>query len=269
MQQSGQCTYKRIKMNANLGAKFKKYGKMMLIFAHHKTSTMHNRHFTRKFLAVALISLTLLLTFSFMQSKSRRIVLFGDSITQMGNDPGGYIDLMRQYLATHGLSDKYELIGEGIGGNKVYDLYLRLEEDVLAHKPDMVFIYVGVNDVWHKMWGTGTDADKFEGFYRVLITKIQASGAKVVLCTPAVIGEKTDFTNQTDGDLNRYSAIIRNLAGEYHCNLVDLRRLFLDYNLTNNPGNLEKGILTTDGVHLNEKGNQMVADAFLSEIFPK
>jgi lysophospholipase L1-like esterase len=214
----------------------------------------------------------LLLTIIFMSlapAKPTRIVLFGDSITQMGNDPGGYIDLMRQDIAGKGLSDKYELIGEGIGGNKVYDLYLRLEDDVLVHKPDVVFIYIGVNDVWHKVWGTGTDADKFEGFYRALISKIQSTGAKVVLCTPAVIGERTDFSNQLDGDLNRYSATIRNLATEYSCNLIDLRRIFLDYNLKNNPGNLEKGILTTDGVHLNEKGNRMVANAFLSEIFPK
>lgn len=202
-------------------------------------------------------------------TKPFRIVFFGDSITQMGNDPGGYIDLMRQDIASKGLSDKYELIGEGIGGNKVYDLYLRLEDDVLAHNPDVVFIYIGVNDVWHKAWGTGTDADKFEGFYRALIRKIQATGAKVVLCTPAVIGERTDFTNQLDGDLNKYSVTIRNLAAEFNCSLIDLRRSFLDYNLKNNPENLEKGILTTDGVHLNEKGNRMVADAFLSEIFPK
>ena len=223
----------------------------------------------KKAIFVAMISSIILISFSFMQKKPVRIVLFGDSITQMGNDPGGYIDLMRQDIAGNGLSDKYELIGEGIGGNKVYDLYLRLEDDVLAHKPDVVFIYIGVNDVWHKVWGTGTDADKFEGFYRALISKIQSTGAKVVLCTPAVIGERTDFSNQLDGDLNRYSATIRNLAAEYSCNLIDLRRIFLDYNLKNNPENLEKGILTTDGVHLNEKGNRMVADAFLSEIFPK
>lgn len=223
----------------------------------------------KKAILVALFSSIILISFSFMQKKPVRIVLFGDSITQMGNDPGGYIDLMRQDIAGKGLSDKYELIGEGIGGNKVYDLYLRLEDDVLAHNPDVVFIYIGVNDVWHKAWGTGTDADKFEGFYRALIRKIQATGAKVVLCTPAVIGERTDFTNQLDGDLNKYSVTIRNLAAEFNCSLIDLRRSFLDYNLKNNPENLEKGILTTDGVHLNEKGNRMVADAFLSEIFPK
>lgn len=220
----------------------------------------------------SILTIFLILASLFMSNtptRPVRIVFFGDSITQMGNDPGGYIDLMRQDISGKGLSDKYELIGEGIGGNKVYDLYLRHEDDVLAHNPDLVFIYIGVNDVWHKAWGTGTDADKFEGFYRALIRKIQATGAKVVLCTPAVIGERIDFTNQLDGDLNKYSVTIRNLAAEFNCSLIDLRRAFLDFNLKNNPENLENGILTTDGVHLNEKGNRMVADAFLSEIFPK
>jgi lysophospholipase L1-like esterase len=34
----------------------------------------------------------------------------------------------------------------------------------------------------------------------------------------------------------------------------------LDYNLKNNPNNDEKNILTTDRVHLNDAGNQLVAD---------
>jgi lysophospholipase L1-like esterase len=42
--------------------------------------------------------------------------------------------------------------------------------------------------------------------------------------------------------------------------LVDLRKIFHDYSLANNPKNESKGILTTDGVHLNEKGNKLVAE---------
>src|SRR5690606_24614683 len=144
---------------------------------------------------------------------------------------------------------------------KVYDLYLRLEEDVLNKKPDVVFIYVGVNDVWHKQsHGTGTDADKFEKFYTTLIAKLQGNGAEVILVTPAVIGERTDFSNQLDGDLNHYSNIIRDLAKQHKLKLVDLRTSFLEYNRKNNPENKESGILTTDRVHLNDKGNQLVAD---------
>ena len=74
-------------------------------------------------------------------------------------------------------------------------------------------IYIGVNDVWHKRTsGTGTDADKFEKFYNAIIKKLKTANMKIVLCTPAAIGEKTDFTNELDGDLNKYSNIIRNIA---------------------------------------------------------
>ncbi|HZB13173.1 MAG TPA: GDSL-type esterase/lipase family protein, partial [Chryseolinea sp.] len=165
-------------------------------------------------------------------------------------------------LATkENLSSKYDFIGAGISGNKVYDLYLRLESDVLSKNPDVVIIFVGVNDVWHKRsYGTGTDVDKFEKFYTAIIKKLQEKNIKAVLCTPAVIGEKTDFSNELDGDLNQYSSIIRSLAKKNNLSIIDLRNTFLEYNRKFNSENKEAGILTSDRVHLNEKGNEVVAN---------
>jgi hypothetical protein len=40
-----------------------------------------------------------------------------------------------------GKIDNYEFIGAGIGGNKVYDLYLRMESDVLA-KNRMLLLFI-------------------------------------------------------------------------------------------------------------------------------
>ena len=134
-------------------------------------------------------------------------------------------------------------------------------DDVLAKQPDVVVIWVGVNDVWHKASsGTGTDPDKFVKFYEAVVKKLKAANIRVILCTPATIGERTDMSNQQDGDLNQYSRFIRELAQRNNLPLVDLRKAFLDYNLKNNPENKEKGILTTDRVHLNDAGNQLVAD---------
>jgi len=134
-----------------------------------------------------------------------------------------------------------------------------MEEDVISKSPDIVVIWVGVNDVWHKKMGTGTDADKFEKFYRALIRKFKAANIKVIACTPATIGEKYDNTNEQDGDMNKYSEIIRKIATEQQLTLVDMRAAFEAYEKANNPRNLEKGILTADGVHLNDAGNQFVA----------
>ena len=211
-----------------------------------------------QYLKISLCSLPLL---AMRSDKPLRVIFFGDSITQAGVGPIGYITKLNTMLENNGLKDQYELMGAGIGGNKVYDLYLRLEEDVLSKQPDVVLIYIGVNDVWHKSTsGTGTDPDKFVKFYEALIKKIQATNAKVILCTPAAIGEKTDFSNAQDGDMNSYSGLIRDLAKKYSLPLCDLRKAFLEYNLKNNPENKASGILTTDRVHLNEIGNQFVAD---------
>lgn len=210
-------------------------------------------------LFAALFSLFILSSFQ-MQQQKKKIVFFGDSITQAGVENGGYIRQLDSMINARGLSAKYELAGAGIGGNKIYDLYLRLEDDVLKQKPNVVVIWVGVNDVWHKRsHGTGTDADKFEKFYSALIKKLQQQNIEVFLVTPAAIGEKTDFTNELDGDLNRYAEIIRKLASSHAVKLIDIRKSFLEYNLQHNKENKESGVLTSDRVHLNKKGNELVA----------
>jgi len=202
--------------------------------------------------------------------KKTKVIFFGDSITQMGVNPGGYITLLQDSINKKGLSSQYELIGSGVGYNKVYDLYLRMDDDVLAKNPDRVFIWIGVNDVGHKRsMGTGTDADKFERFYEAIIKKLQAKNIQLVLCTPASIGERTDYTNSEDGELNYYSGMIRNLAKKFNCGLVDFRKDFHEYVISHNPENKDKGILTKDGIHLNEAGNSFVAAKFFEVLVKK
>lgn len=216
------------------------------------------KHF---FMKLFFFPIAIILVMSFGFQKKTRVIFFGDSITQAGVNQGGYIVRVDSMCKLEGAGDKFEFIGAGIGGNKVYDLFLRMENDVLLKEPDVVIIYIGVNDVWHKSSsGTGTDADKFEKFYQAIIDKIRAKNVKMVLCTPAAIGEKTDFSNPQDGDMNEYSNIIRRIASKNNLPLVDLRKAFLDYNLKNNTANKDRGILTTDRVHLNAAGNQLVAD---------
>ena len=213
-------------------------------------------------LKLSLFLLTLL-TLTAMIPKPKRVLFFGDSITRAGIERNGYINILKAKLD----SNEFELLGSGIGGNKVYDLYLRLEEDVLTKKPDLIFIYIGVNDVWHKLGPkTGTDYPKFLKFYQALINKIKANGSKIVLCTPSVIGEKKDGANEVDIELDKYAAGIRELAVKNNLALCDLRKAFLDYEEKHNTEDLEKGILTKDKVHLNDEGNKLVAAQMLSFI---
>jgi lysophospholipase L1-like esterase len=218
-------------------------------------------------LLLVTVFITCLFLMSFRGEKKKKVLFFGDSITQMGVEKGGYIDVLNTLIQQNGKADQIELVGAGIGGNKIYDLYLRMEKDVIAQHPDVVVIWVGVNDVWHKAdFGTGTDYDKFGIFYDAVVKKIQAAGAKVIVVTPAAIGERNDFSNSQDGDLNMYSNWIRKYASDHSLGLVDLRKTFHDYSVANNPKNEEKGILTYDRVHLNPKGNALVAEQMWNAI---
>ena len=209
--------------------------------------------------AVALMSMT-----SF--HKKIKIVFFGDSITMLGINKGGYINKIQDTINAKGLQNKYELIGAGVSANKVYDLYLRIDDDVIAKKPNIVVVYVGINDVWHKTFGTGTDIEKYEKFYEAIIKKLQAQKAKLILCTPSVIGEKKNNANAQDADLNAYADVVRKLAEKYSCDLVDLHKIFTDYENEYNINDVEKGILTVDKVHLTDKGNRLVADEIIKKL---
>jgi len=209
----------------------------------------------------------LLLLMSMNQQKKAKIIFFGDSITQMGAGKGGYIDRIQNNINEKGLQNNYELIGSGVENDKIYDLYLRMDDDVMAKEPTVVVINTGINDVAHKYsTHTGTDIDKYEKFYEAVIKKLQTKNIKVFLCTSTLIGEKKDNGNPQDEELNAYSNVVRKLAKNMKCGLIDLRKIFTAYEKANNRNNIEKGILTTDGIHLNDTGNQLIADIMIRDM---
>jgi len=223
-----------------------------------------------------IISLLIISCENMNDNQPAKIVFLGDSITQQAEDfEDGFISLIRQNL----VQDKFELVGKGIGGNKVSDLLTRYKSDVIDLNPDIVFIYIGINDVWHKYdFGTGSDIDLYEKGLRTIISDIKSLGSKIILCTPTVIGENTgDFVlgnqfkdvetmEKMNGDLNTFSEVVRKLSNEYGTELLDLRKIFMDYLAENNINNDAAGILTTDGVHLNEQGNKLIADQMIKFI---
>jgi lysophospholipase L1-like esterase len=205
-------------------------------------------------------------------AKGDRIVFLGDSITQGGGGPKGYITLVKNTLDEKRHDLGIEVFNAGISGNKVPDLQRRLEKDVLEKKPTIVFIYIGINDVWHwkkqpngEMVG-GTPKDKYEAGLKEIIGKIKAAGARVILCTPSVIGEKPDGSNERDAMLEEYAEISRKVAAETGTQLLDLRKAFLAYEKIHNKENKHAGVLTGDGVHLNDAGNKFVATGMLQAL---
>ena len=220
------------------------------------------------FAATALASPTLAADEPPPLKKGEKIVFLGDSITAAGVSPKGYVTLIKNALTEHHKDLGIQVIGAGISGNKVPDLQKRLNKDVLAKKPSLVVIYIGINDVWHGETdpAKGTPKDKYEAGLKEIIGKIKDSGARVVLCTPTVIGEKKAGANKLDAKLDEYAEMSRKVAKDTGAQLCDLRKAFVEYLAKHNPDNKEKGVLTGDRVHLNDTGNKLVADTILAAI---
>jgi lysophospholipase L1-like esterase len=197
---------------------------------------------------------------SYKKDTKQRVIFFGDSITEQGMALNAYISLINRKIEAEDLVKKIQTIGAGISGNRVYDLYLRIEKDVLSKSPTTTVVYIGINDIWGKTKsGTGLDIEKFENFYRGVLVKILSAHSKVILCTPSVIGELRDRANPQDEDLDLYSDVIRKLSKEYQVSLCDLRIVFVNYLQEFNYENVAEGLLTNDGVHLSDEGNKLVA----------
>lgn len=197
-----------------------------------------------------------------------RIVFFGDSITQLGVKPHGYVTLIQDSVMAMHYTPGVEVVGAGISGNKMTDLERRLQRDVVDKNPTIVVIYIGINDVWHYALPNlqGTPKHEFESGLKRIIATLQQHGARVILCTPSVVGEKIDGSNPQDTMLDEYSDISRRVVKETGSTLCDLRRAFMEYLRAHNPANQEKNILTYDRVHLNDEGNRLVAGEILKAL---
>jgi len=186
-----------------------------------------------------------------------RVAFLGDSITQAGNRPGGYVDLIRSALSRE--RPDVQVIPAGISGHRVPDLLARFQRDVIDAGATLVFIYIGINDVWHSDSGRGTPADEYERGLRDIVQRLRASGADVVLATPSVIGERASGENRLDPMLEEFSALSRGVARREGATLCDLRAAFHDHLSLFNPEGVERGLLTSDGVHLSSAGDVLLA----------
>ncbi|MEO1833863.1 MAG: hypothetical protein ABGZ49_00080, partial [Akkermansiaceae bacterium] len=73
--------------------------------------------------------------------EGQKIAFMGDSITQAGARPNGYIRLVIKGLEVSGV--KTTAITAGISGHKSNQMLARLERDVLSKKPDWMTLSCG------------------------------------------------------------------------------------------------------------------------------
>jgi lysophospholipase L1-like esterase len=192
--------------------------------------------------------------------KGDRVIFLGDSLTALAikdkNVPEGkgYVPRVREALKAKGV----EVDAVATGGHKVSDLLKRVDADVIARKPTVVVIQIGVNDA-----SAGVTPEAFKAQLTELIQKLERGGARVVQCTCTCRVEGYNPKDAMDQKLDLLAETARAIAREKKLPLVDLRKAFIDYWKQHNPENKPKGFLTYDGNHWTEAGHAHVAEQML------
>lgn len=198
----------------------------------------------------------------------RTLLFIGDSITDCGRreDPQelghGYVRLLAEHYAAH--EPTARVVNRGIGGHRVADLVQRFGPDCLDLAPDLVTIFVGVNDSWHRYTrGEHVSEEAFEQDCRRLLDQLAtaAPSAPVVLVVPFV-ADVDEQQARIHEDLDGKVAIIRRLATEHGHLLVDLEAMLARaLAVGHTPASIAQ-----DGVHPTPAGHRLIADAWLDVV---
>ncbi len=202
-----------------------------------------------------------------------KIVLFGDSITDMGRDRTsdmgafsfghGYSNIIAsQLLKSNPL--RYEIYNRGISGDRIVDLYARIKRDVWNVQPNILSILIGVNDVWHDLGENpnGVDIVRYEKVYRMIIeeTKERLADVKFILCEPFVLkGAATEEHYADFLKVKDYAKVVKRLAEEYSLYFLPLQKI-----LDEAAEKFGADKFLYDGVHPSLAGAGLIADAWLN-----
>ena len=163
------------------------------------------------------------------------IVFIGDSITDAERHRQTYKPLGFGYVhfagnlvwARH--PELYlSIVNTGVSGDTIRDMEHRWEEDCIAHRPNVVSILVGINDVWQlamepALARTAASLNEYEVTFNGLLSRTrQLCSCRFVLMEPFMFCRDPD--NAVLKALRPYIDVVRGLAAKYSAVLVPLQQ---------------------------------------------
>jgi len=201
-------------------------------------------------------------------STATDLLFIGDSVTDAGRhvDPErigfGYVRLIRDILAARQPATAPVVTNRGVSGFKITDLQAVWQDEVLALEPDIVSVYIGLNDVWHGLQPgvTGTDHATFVTGYRDILARTRQALPRtaLVLCEPSVLWlPSCPAANEL---LQPYVATVHRLAEEFAAvAVVALHGAFVRARAAR-----PDIAWTSDGVHPTSIGHMLIAETWLT-----
>lgn len=194
--------------------------------------------------------------------RTTTLVFAGDSITDSGRDRDdaaslgdGYVSLIARAVADRGET----VVNKGISGNRAVDLDARWD-DILAAGPDVLTVYIGVNDMWRRFdRDDPTSAEDFEATVAGLLEASRAAGIeRIYLIEPFFVPVRDDQVSWLD-DLNPKRDAVRRLADRFDATLVELHDT-----VTAAAAEHGAAAIVPDGVHPTPQGSEIIAGAWLA-----
>ena len=199
-----------------------------------------------------------------------RILFQGDSITDCGRDKRNYHDLGPGYpkFAAELIKEEYpdvdfEFINFGISGNRTSELFDRLYNDAIAFQPDIISIFIGINDIWHRYGPSRilTTDEQIKTNYRAILERIRnETNARIIILVPYLLDCKD--VEYLKPDHSRLVAMVKELGVEYADVVIPLDEIFDDAMKTQ-PQPL---YYSADGVHPNSEGAKLIAEHYKAAI---
>jgi acyl-CoA thioesterase-1 len=181
-------------------------------------------------------------TFPSPRQGEKRVVFFGDSITDFWGRPVGDFFPGKNY------------INRGISGQTTPQMLVRFRADVIALKPAVVVILAGTNDI---SGNTGVSSlEMIEDNLSSMTELARAHGIRVVMASLLPVSDYVDAMQSRRRPPPRIRALndwIRGYVQREHLVLVDYYPVMVDAH-----GALKKE-LTDDGLHPNAQGYAVMA----------
>ena len=188
------------------------------------------------------------------------IAIVGDSVTGRGECPGGWINILRQYVAAYHSQYNFQFLnagyaylsstvlnypGTGIGS---------WNTNVVAKAPTVIFIWIGIDDILVNHGVTTAGPWDMAGYGQNLQAIINAARQiptvrQIVLVTPLCAGERYYGQNPQDPYLNQVIAVIQQTSINNNIPVLNMRAMAISAEYAYNRGDFPQGVLTGDGIH--------------------
>jgi len=206
---------------------------------------------------------------NFALKNGDRVVFYGDSIT----DQRLYTTFVETYVVTRFPHLHVWFVHSGVGGDRVTGgwagpIDLRLKRDVVAYKPTVVTIMLGMNDGSYRAWDDAIFKTYSTGYEHIIDSLKQAlPGLRITVIQPSPFDDVTrapTFEGGYNAVLVRYGQFVKELGERDHLTVADLNSpvvAMLEKAKATDPETAQK--IIPDRVHPGPGGHLIMAEGVL------